>query len=42
MLSVSRFAVTSGKKKDISDESKALPSDLQAANYAGYQNNENE
>lgn len=42
MLSVSRFAVTSGKKKDISDEGKALPSDLQAANYAGYQNNENE
>lgn len=42
MLSVSKYAVTSGKKKDINAEGKALPSDMQAANYAGYQSSEND
>lgn len=34
MLSVSKFAVTNGDKKQIKDELKELPEDLQAANYA--------
>ncbi len=42
MLSVSRFAVTSGKKKDITAEGRALPSDMQAANFASYQKNDND
>lgn len=36
MLSVSRFAVTSGKKKDIDAETKSLPEDMQAANYSTF------
>lgn len=34
MLSVSRYAVTSGNKKEIKDELKNLPKDMQAANYS--------
>lgn len=34
MLSVSRFAVTSGKRKDIDAESRALPENMQAANFS--------
>lgn len=34
MLSVSRFAVTSGNKKEIKDELKELPEDMQAENYS--------
>lgn len=34
MLSVSRFAVTSGNKKEIKAELKELPEDMQAANYS--------
>lgn len=37
MLSVSRFAVTSGDKKDIKAEAKILPEDMQAANFSNYQ-----
>lgn len=37
MLSVSRFAVTTGDKKDIRAELKELPEDMQAANYSDYQ-----
>lgn len=37
MLSVSRYAVTSGNKKEIKAELKALPEDLQAANASNYQ-----
>ena len=36
MLSVSRFAVTSGNRKAIKEELKELPEDMQAANYSGY------
>lgn len=36
MLSVSRFAVTSGDKKQIKDEIKNLPEDMQAANVSNY------
>lgn len=36
MLSVSRYAVTSGKKKDIDAEKKILPEDMQAANVSNY------
>lgn len=39
MLSVSRFAVTSGKKKEINAELKELPEDMQAANFSDYRNN---
>lgn len=38
MLSVSRFAVTSGDKNEIKAEIKELPEDMQAANYSDYQN----
>ncbi len=38
MLSVSRFAVTSGDKNAIKAEIKELPEDMQAANYSDYQN----
>lgn len=34
MLSVSRFAVTSGDKKEIRAEARELPSDMQAANFS--------
>ncbi len=36
MLSVSRYAVTSGNKNEIKAEMKALPEDLQAANITNY------
>lgn len=36
MLSVSRYAVTSGKKKEIKAELKELPEDMQAANFSEY------
>lgn len=39
MLSVSRYAVTSGNKNEIKAEMKALPEDLQAANISNYTNN---
>ncbi|MBD5357923.1 MAG: FtsW/RodA/SpoVE family cell cycle protein [Bacteroides sp.] len=39
MLSVSRFAVTSGSSKDISEELTHLPEDMQAENFSGYQKN---
>ena len=39
MLSVSRYAVTSGNKQEIKAEMKALPEDLQAANISNYTNN---
>jgi len=38
MLSVSRFAVTTGDKKDIRAELKELPEDMQAANFSDYKN----
>lgn len=38
MLSVSRFAVTSGNKKEIKAELKELPEDMQAANFSEYSN----
>lgn len=38
MLSVSRYAVTTGNKKDIRAELKELPEDMQAANFSNYQN----
>lgn len=38
MLSVSRFTVTTGNKKQIKEEGKELPQDMQAANYSGYEN----
>lgn len=38
MLSVSKFAVTNGDKKQIKDELKELPEDMQAANFANYAN----
>lgn len=41
MLSVSRFAVTNGNKKQIKAELKELPEDMQAANYS-IQTKENE
>lgn len=37
MMSVSRFAVTSGDKKEIREELKDLPDDMRAANISGYQ-----
>ena len=37
MLSVSRYAVTSGDKKEIKAESKELPEDMQAANFSNYE-----
>ena len=37
MMSVSRYAVTSGNKKDIRKELKELPEDMQAANFSGYE-----
>lgn len=37
MLSVSRYAVTSGNKQDIKAEGKELPDDMQAANYSNYE-----
>lgn len=40
MLSVSRFAVTSGNKKEIKAETKELPEDMQAANFSNYKLNE--
>lgn len=38
MLSVSRFAVTSGNKSEIKQEIKELPEDMQAANFSGQLN----
>ena len=38
MLSVSRFAVTTGDKKHIRAEQKDLPEDMQALNYSNYEN----
>lgn len=40
MLSVSRYAVTSGNKNEIKAELKALPEDLQAANISNYTTNQ--
>ncbi|MCH5232120.1 MAG: FtsW/RodA/SpoVE family cell cycle protein [Muribaculaceae bacterium] len=37
MLSVSRFSVTNGNKKEIKAELKDLPKDMQAANYSNYE-----
>lgn len=37
MLSVSRFAVTNGSKKEITEELNRLPEDMQAENFSGYQ-----
>ena len=37
MLSVSRFAVTNGSKKEITEELNHLPEDMQAENFSGYQ-----
>lgn len=37
MLSVSKFAVTSGNRKAIRQELQELPEDMQAANYSGYE-----
>ncbi len=37
MLSVSRYAVTSGNKKDIKAEGKELPEDMQAVNFSNYE-----
>lgn len=39
MLSVSRFAVTNGSKKEITEELNQLPEDMQAENFSGYQSN---
>ena len=39
MLSVSRFAVTTGDKKQIKAEQKELPEDMQALNFSNYENN---
>lgn len=38
MLSVSRFAVTTGDKKQIKAELKDLPEDMRAANFSNYEN----
>ena len=38
MLSVSRFAVTTGDKKQIKAELKELPEDMRAANFSNYDN----
>lgn len=38
MLSVSRYAVTNGDKKQIKEELKELPKEMQAANYSNYEN----
>lgn len=38
MLSVSRFAVTTGDKKQIKAEQKELPEDMQALNFSNYEN----
>lgn len=37
MLSVSRYSVTTGDKKQIKAELKELPKDMQAANYSNYE-----
>lgn len=37
MLSVSRFSVTTGNKKEIKAELKELPKDMQAANYSNFE-----
>lgn len=37
MLSVSRFTVTTGNKKQIKEEAKELPKDMRAANYSDYE-----
>lgn len=37
MMSVSRYAITSGNKKEIKSELKELPEDMQAANFSNYQ-----
>lgn len=37
MLSVSRYAVTSGNKKEIKAEIKELPEDMQASNFSSYE-----
>ena len=37
MLSVSRYAVTNGDRKQIKEELKELPKELQAANFANYE-----
>lgn len=36
MLSVSKYAVTSGDKREIKAELRATPDDMQAANVSGY------
>lgn len=38
MLSVSRYAVTTGDKKQIKAEQKELPEDMQALNFSNYEN----
>ena len=38
MLSVSRFSVLTGDKKEIKAELKELPKDMQAANYSNFEN----
>lgn len=38
MLSVSRFAATTNDKKQIKEELKELPKEMQAANYANFEN----
>ena len=38
MLSVSRFTVTTGNKKQIKEETRDLPQDMRAANYSDYEN----
>lgn len=38
MLSVSKYAVTTGDKKQIRAEQKDLPEDMQALNYSNYEN----
>ena len=38
MLSVSRYAVTTGDKKQIKAELKELPEDMRAANFSNYEN----
>ncbi len=40
MLSVSKYAVTSGNKREIKAELKATPEDMQAANASGYTRSE--
>lgn len=38
MLSVSRFSVTTGDKKEIKAETKELPEDMRALNFSNYEN----